>query len=125
LYHAALARSRADWLIGMNLSRLFTLLGRRAGYDGVLSVGRVQTPTLQLVVRRDREIAKFVSTPYWVIDVTLSSNDRVFMAQWVAPSQAANDDGQCVREAVAREAYDAIRKCVSRVCHCDGDRACP
>jgi DNA topoisomerase III len=56
LYHSALARSRADWLIGMNLSRLFTVLGRQAGYTGVLSVGRVQTPTLKLVVDRDREI---------------------------------------------------------------------
>lgn len=46
LYFSALARSRADWLIGMNLSRLFTLLGRQAGYTGVLSVGRVQTPPL-------------------------------------------------------------------------------
>src|SRR5690606_14853802 len=48
LYYSALARSRADWLIGMNLSRLFTVLGRQAGYQGVLSVGRVQTPTLRL-----------------------------------------------------------------------------
>ena len=46
LYYSALARSRADWLIGMNLSRLFTVLGRQAGYSGVLSVGRVQTPCL-------------------------------------------------------------------------------
>jgi hypothetical protein len=69
LYFSALARSRADWLIGMNLSRLFTLLGRQAGYTGVLSVGRVQTPTLKLVVDRDREIARFVSVPYWAIDV--------------------------------------------------------
>ena len=64
LYYAALARSRADWLVGMNLSRLFTLLGRQAGYTGVLSVGRVQTPTLKLVVDRDREITRFVSVPY-------------------------------------------------------------
>ncbi|MFG9518166.1 DNA topoisomerase, partial [Pseudomonas aeruginosa] len=55
MYYSALARSRADWLVGMNLSRLFTVLGRQAGYDGVLSVGRVQTPTLKLVVDRDRE----------------------------------------------------------------------
>jgi len=55
----------------MNLSRLFTLLGRQAGYTGVLSVGRVQTPTLKLVVDRDREIARFVSMPYWAVDVLL------------------------------------------------------
>src|SRR3546814_13889180 len=52
LYYSALARSRADWLIGMNLSRLFTLLGRQAGYPGVMSVGRVQTPTLKLGIGR-------------------------------------------------------------------------
>ncbi|MDR2031666.1 MAG: toprim domain-containing protein, partial [Azoarcus sp.] len=71
LYHAALARSRADWLIGMNLSRLFTLLGQRAGYSGVLSVGRVQTPTLKLVVDRDREIERFIAVPYWNVEATL------------------------------------------------------
>ena len=60
LYHSALGRSRADWLIGMNMSRLFTLLGRQSGYQGVLPVGRVQTPTLRLVVDRDRSIADFV-----------------------------------------------------------------
>src|SRR3546814_12757223 len=54
MYYSALARSRADWLVGMNLSRLFTVLGRRAGYDGVLSVGRVPTPTLKLVVEIGR-----------------------------------------------------------------------
>ncbi len=54
LYHCALARSHADWLVGINLTRLFTLLGRKAGFDGVLSVGRVQTPTLKLVADRDR-----------------------------------------------------------------------
>jgi hypothetical protein len=44
----------------MNMSRLFTLLGRQSGYQGVLPVGRVQTPTLRLVVDRDRSIADFV-----------------------------------------------------------------
>ncbi|NMT18492.1 DNA topoisomerase III, partial [Vibrio parahaemolyticus] len=46
---SALARSRADWLYGMNMSRAYTLLGQKAGYQGVLSVGRVQTPVLGLV----------------------------------------------------------------------------
>ncbi|MCE4552815.1 DNA topoisomerase, partial [Xanthomonas hortorum] len=80
MYFSALARSRADWLIGMNLSRLFTVLGRQAGYEGVLSVGRVQTPTLRLVVDRDREIAHFVSVPYWTVEVGLSSEAQQFFA---------------------------------------------
>ncbi|MDE9500197.1 DNA topoisomerase III, partial [Xenorhabdus bovienii] len=45
---SALARARADWLYGINMTRAYTLLGRNAGYQGVLSVGRVQTPILGL-----------------------------------------------------------------------------
>lgn len=109
LYHAALARSRADWIVGMNLSRLFTLLGRRAGYNGVLSVGRVQTPTLQLVVHRDRAIANFVSVPYWAIDVRLSGGGALFIAQWIAPPGTTDGDGRCLQQSVAANAATRIR----------------
>ena len=64
---SALARSRADWLYGMNMSRAYTLLGQKAGYQGVLSVGRVQTPVLGLVVRRDEEIENFVPKDYFTL----------------------------------------------------------
>jgi DNA topoisomerase-3 len=57
---SALARSRADWLYGINMTRAYTLMGRKVGYPGVLSVGRVQTPVLGLVVRRDEEIERGV-----------------------------------------------------------------
>jgi DNA topoisomerase III len=69
LHRAATSRARADWLVGMNLTRAYTVLGRAAGHDGVLSVGRVQTPTLRLVVDRDRAIAAFVPQPYWDLRV--------------------------------------------------------
>ncbi|MEV4700258.1 DNA topoisomerase III [Pseudomonas brassicacearum] len=108
LYHSALARSRADWLIGMNLSRLFTLLGRRAGYDGVLSVGRVQTPTLRLVVERDRAIASFVSVPYWVVDVHLSSMGQPFIASWRPPSSGRDEAGRYLQQALASQTVQAI-----------------
>ncbi|MBG6616208.1 DNA topoisomerase III [Pseudomonas aeruginosa] len=109
MYYSALARSRADWLGGMNLSRLFTVLGRQAGYDGVLSVGRVQTPTLKLVVDRDREIAAFVSVPYWAIDVSLSAGGQTFTAQWVAPDASTDDAGRCLQQPVAQQAAQQIR----------------
>ncbi|ELQ8316754.1 MULTISPECIES: DNA topoisomerase III [Pseudomonas] len=109
MYYSALARSRADWLVGMNLSRLFTVLGRQAGYDGVLSVGRVQTPTLKLVVDRDREIATFVSVPYWAIDVSLSASGQTFTAQWVAPDASTDDAGRCLQQPVAQYAAQQIR----------------
>lgn len=109
LYHAALARSRADWLIGMNLSRLFTLLGQRAGFQGVLSVGRVQTPTVQLVVRRDREIASFVPVPHWSIDVGLTGRGTPFVAQWLTPNGAADEAGRCTQAAVAEQSGQRLR----------------
>ncbi|MGJ7547692.1 DNA topoisomerase III [Pseudomonas alloputida] len=104
LYHSALGRSRADWLIGMNMSRLFTLLGRQSGYQGVLPVGRVQTPTLRLVVDRDRSIADFVPVPFWAIDVQLESAGQVFNAQWRAPEDTCDDQGRCLNQALAQQA---------------------
>lgn len=109
LYYSALARSRADWLIGMNLSRLFTLLGRQAGYTGVLSVGRVQTPTLKLVVDRDREIARFVSVPFWAIEVTLSHAGQSFIAGWMPPQGCTDNAGRCLQQPVAQQAVERMR----------------
>lgn len=73
LRDAARARSQADWLIGMNATRAMTIMGRETGRGGeVLSLGRVQTPTLALVVARDREIASFVSSDYFVLRAYLT-----------------------------------------------------
>ncbi len=72
LYHSGLARGRADWLIGMNLTRAFTLL---ANDRHVRSVGRVQTPTLALVVKRDREIANFKPLPYYEIQAFFNTSN--------------------------------------------------
>ncbi|WP_244309211.1 DNA topoisomerase III [Pseudomonas duriflava] len=109
LYHSALGRSRADWLIGMNMSRLFTLLGRRSGYQGVLPVGRVQTPTLRLVVDRDRTITNFVPVPYWAIDVQLLAEGIPFIAQWRAPEDACDEHGRCLHHELAQVAAETMR----------------
>ncbi|OEC33588.1 DNA topoisomerase III [Pseudomonas sp. 21C1] len=109
LYHSALGRSRADWLIGMNMSRLFTLLGRQAGYQGVLPVGRVQTPTLRLVVDRDRSIADFVPSAYWAIEVQLQAEGQAFAAQWRAPEAHCDEQGRCINQAQAQQAAEALR----------------
>ncbi|HNW69774.1 MAG TPA: DNA topoisomerase 3 [Bacteroidales bacterium] len=76
LYAAGNARAIGDWLLGMNASRLYTL--KYAGGKGVLSIGRVQTPTLALIVRRFEEIQRFVSKPFWEIKTTY--RDVVFTA---------------------------------------------
>ena len=72
---SALARSRADWLYGLNMTRAYTLQGQKAGYQGVLSVGRVQTPLLGLVVRRDQDIASFVTKPFYQVLAEVETSD--------------------------------------------------
>lgn len=65
LYEAGLSRAIGDWLLGMNATRLYTMKYGRRGSGQVLSIGRVQTPTLALIVNRQREIDNFVPQPYW------------------------------------------------------------
>jgi DNA topoisomerase-3 len=66
LEQAARSRSEADWLVGMNATRAATIRGR-AWVGGVVSLGRVQTPTLAMIVKREREIQAFVPEPYWLV----------------------------------------------------------
>ena len=68
LADAARCRSEADWLVGMNATRAMTCLVRNAGGDQLLTIGRVQTPTLALIVERDRQIANFEPQPFWRIE---------------------------------------------------------
>ena len=65
LYEAALCRERADWIVGMNATRLFSCL-----YGQTLAVGRVMTPTLAMVVMRDAQIAAFQPEPFWTVQIT-------------------------------------------------------
>ncbi len=74
LYQSARCRSEADWLVGMNASRAFTLR-----YGALLSVGRVQTPTLKLIVQRDREIAAFDPKAYWEIRANFGDYEGLWM----------------------------------------------
>ena len=68
LYEAGLCRAIGDWILGMNATRLYTLrYGQRGPGTTPLSVGRVQTPTLALIVRRQQEIENFKPEPYWVL----------------------------------------------------------
>ncbi|BDG59746.1 type IA DNA topoisomerase [Caldinitratiruptor microaerophilus] len=84
LYASALARARGDWLVGINATRAFTLRFGSPG-QGVLSVGRVQTPTLAMIVRREHEIRAFRPEPYWEVHATLSAGGRTFRARWTGP----------------------------------------
>ena len=108
LKQSALARSRADWLIGMNLSRAYTLAARRRGYDIILPIGRVKTPTLALVVRREREIKNFKPVDFFTIRATFVHANGEFPAQF-KPSKKMLDlpafdaEGRLVDQKFAEE----------------------
>lgn len=114
---SALARSRADWLYGMNMSRAYTLLGKKAGYQGVLSVGRVQTPVLGLVVRRDEEIENFVPHDYFTLDALIPYQSGAehfdIRARW-KPSEAClpwqDEDGRVTNRKL-------VENVASRIAH--------
>ena len=80
---AALARSRADWLHGMNLTRLYTKMAEKNGYrGGPLRIGRVKTPVTALVVRRDEAIEAFTPKPFYIIKADISVQNGSFKATW-------------------------------------------
>ncbi|SHG24285.1 DNA topoisomerase-3 [Marinomonas polaris DSM 16579] len=88
LSRSALGRARADWLFGLNLTRAYTIRGRQAGYQGVLSIGRVQTPVLGLVAARDKEREAFVPKNFYQVWASIqTTQDAIFQAKWL-PSEA-------------------------------------
>lgn len=109
---SALARSRADWLYGLNMTRAYTLQGQQAGYQGVLSVGRVQTPVLGLVVRRDQEIEQFIPHGYYDVWAHLNtSRGEQFRAKWLPSDSCANfldDQGRNLSQPLAHNVASRI-----------------
>ncbi|MBM4762054.1 DNA topoisomerase III [Bacillus sp. B15-48] len=82
LYFEAYTRACADWVVGMNASRLYTLLLQNHGFSDVFSLGRVQTPTLSLIVKREEEIEKFVSEPFWEVEASFNLNGKKYSGKW-------------------------------------------
>lgn len=111
---SALARSRADWLYGINMTRAYTLMGRKVSYQGVLSVGRVQTPVLGLVVRRDEEIERFVAKPFYqLIAHVVTAQGEHFRARW-QPSEACrpwqDEEGRVLSRALVENVRSRIHQ---------------
>ena len=118
---SALARARADWLYGINLTRAYTIIGQQAGYRGVLSVGRVQTPVLGLIVNRDRDIENFQSKDFYEVQAHLrTEKDPIekFTAIW-QPSEACepyqDEEGRMVVKALAENVVKRITEQPAKV----------
>ncbi|MFE8695770.1 DNA topoisomerase III [Cytobacillus sp. FJAT-53684] len=82
LYFEAYTRACADWVVGMNASRLYSLLLQQQGFSDVFSVGRVQTPTLALIVKREMEIQSFVSEPFWEVQARFNIDGKKYAGKW-------------------------------------------
>ncbi len=89
LADAARCRAESDWLVGLNATRALTCLARDAGGGELFSVGRVQTPTLAMIVGRDREIANFVPETYWQVKATFSAGGLSWKATWFRGKDSA------------------------------------
>ncbi|MBE7367433.1 DNA topoisomerase III [Ramlibacter pallidus] len=115
LAHAARSRSEADWLVGINGTRAMTAFNSRDGGFFLTTVGRVQTPTLAIVVEREEQIRKFVSRDYWEIHGSFLAEAGEYPGKWFDPSWKKDPEDPEKRadriwnEKDARAIADAVR----------------
>jgi DNA topoisomerase III len=121
LEEAARSRSEADWIVGMNATRAATIR-LRSSFDGAVSLGRVQTPTLAIVARREEEIKAFVPEPYWLVDATFAAppldgesaaGERSYMGHFQAPPGSPGKT-KGPRIATEQEALAIVAACEGR-----------
>lgn len=110
---SAQCRQRADWLYGINLTRAITLVARDKGEEGVFSVGRVQTPVLGLIVKRDMEIERFTPVRYFSIDANFcdSANNTLLNAQWQisqAREMHCDEQGRLLNRKIAERVVRSV-----------------
>jgi DNA topoisomerase-3 len=101
MYYSGMGRSRADWLAGMNVTiALTTAFGSGGGRAGVLHCGRVQTPVLALVVRRERLITNFKPKTHWVLTTQFEMLGSLVPMDWLCPQDKLDADGHCIDKSV-------------------------
>ena len=108
LADAARSRSEADWLVGINGTRAFTAFNSRDGGFFLTTVGRVQTPTLSVVVEREEQIRKFISRDYWEIHANFQVSAGEYAGKWINPShQKDENDAENKADRVWSQAEEA------------------
>ncbi|MDA8125826.1 MAG: DNA topoisomerase 3 [Deltaproteobacteria bacterium] len=114
LRDAAYSRQESDWLVGINCTRAQTLLMRRAGGEGVYSIGRVQTPTLALLVNREWEITNFVPKNFWTLLATFQAAAGTYKGKWFRKVEGKDQD-RFSQEADARALADKLSGMAGKV----------
>lgn len=108
LADAAEARQMADWLVGMNLTRLYTLLARSMGVPDTFHVGRVAIPTIALVCDRDRQIREHRPIPYYSLKIDCLFNGCTFEAKWVPPEEHCDEKKRCLSQQLRNDAAISV-----------------
>ena len=109
LYEAGMARERADWLVGMNLSRAYTANARKNGFGNVWRIGRVKIPTLSLVVTRERELQNFHPVDFFVLVAKYSKDGVPFTATLVPDENTPTDsEGRIISLAHVRNISNEV-----------------
>lgn len=109
LYQSGLARSEADWLIGMNLTRAYSVHAQRYNYTETMRIGRVKIPTLALVVRREKEIKNFHSKDFFVLAATYTKDSIPFKASYVPDDSVPTDEeGRILDENVLKAVKEKV-----------------
>jgi DNA topoisomerase-3 len=114
LYNAGIARARADWIVGMSASRAISIMAGKQGFRGKLSVGRVQTPTLAIVAKREVEIKKFKPQDYYDLIGVFSG----VSAKWQSKSsneEGFDSQGRCIDYAIAQKTVHEVESSGSAV----------
>lgn len=109
LYVAGVARERADWLIGMNLTRAYTIRARKYGYDATLRIGRVKVPTLALVVQREKEIARFKSVQHYTLQGTFIKDGITFQAVWQPAEKLQDADSHVLNQNIVQAIHSKLQ----------------
>lgn len=113
LADAARSRSEADWLVGINGTRAMTAFNSRDGGFFLTTVGRVQTPTLSIVVEREEKIRKHVARPYWEVKATFDAAAGLYEGKWLDPKFKKGEDPEARADRLWNEAdANAIRDAV-------------
>jgi DNA topoisomerase-3 len=94
LADAAKSRSEADWLVGINGTRAMTAFNSKEGGFYLTTVGRVQTPTLAILVEREDKIRSFTSRDYWEVHARFGAKEGEYPGRWFDPSFKKDDDGE-------------------------------
>ena len=113
LADAARSRSEADWLVGINGTRAMTAFNSRDGGFFLTTVGRVQTPTLSIVVEREEKIRKHVARPYWEVKAGFDAAAGLYEGKWLDPKFKKGEDPEARADRLWNEAdANAIRDAV-------------